>query len=245
MDDHDGWAVGHGPRACSSSGAATASSSATVARCRASSQCCSAAARRASARPSSRTPRPPARRREGLPRAGGEGARALRSRAGALAPRAGAAARDRGAPRHVVGGGDAVRLLVGAGPPARPPEESDLPRHVSIFEPDGADRFRVAEGRERGELLRVVRAGDGSIEKLYWATYPVTRAAAGVRLAPAGLVEDQRRADVGGDEHGAAPAARPALREQRGSEQRRAGHDRDLDLPERERRAAGSATRGG
>jgi CubicO group peptidase (beta-lactamase class C family) len=56
------------------------------------------------------------------------------------------------------------------------PEESDLQRHVSIFEADGADRYRVAEGRERGEVLRVVRAGDGSIEKLYWATYPVTRA---------------------------------------------------------------------
>ena len=56
------------------------------------------------------------------------------------------------------------------------PEESNLQRHVSIFEADGADRYRVAEGRERGEVLRVVRAGDGSIEKLYWATYPVTRA---------------------------------------------------------------------
>ena len=56
------------------------------------------------------------------------------------------------------------------------PAESDRPRHVSVFAGEGADRFRVAEGRERGELLRVVRAADGSIEKLYWATYPVTRA---------------------------------------------------------------------
>jgi CubicO group peptidase (beta-lactamase class C family) len=56
------------------------------------------------------------------------------------------------------------------------PEESNLQRHVSIFETDGADRYRVAEGRERGELLRVVRGEGGSIEKLYWATYPVTRA---------------------------------------------------------------------
>ena len=98
------------------------------------------------------------------------------------------------------------------------PEESDLPRHVSIFEADGDDRFRVAEGRERGELLRVVRAADGSIEKLYWATYPVTRAPDCLFLASAGLVEDQRRADVGDDEHRAPPAARPALCEQRGSQ---------------------------
>ena len=46
---------------------------------------------------------------------------------------------------------------------------------MSVFEPDGADRFRVAEGRERGEVLRVVRDGEGGIEKLYWATYAVTR----------------------------------------------------------------------
>jgi CubicO group peptidase (beta-lactamase class C family) len=55
------------------------------------------------------------------------------------------------------------------------PTESQKPRHLSVFEPDGPDRFRVAEGRERGELLRVVRAEAGGIEKLYWATYPVTR----------------------------------------------------------------------
>jgi CubicO group peptidase (beta-lactamase class C family) len=55
------------------------------------------------------------------------------------------------------------------------PQGHDLPRLVSIFEPDGDDAFRVAEGRERGERLLVVRRDDGSIEKLYWATYPVTR----------------------------------------------------------------------
>ena len=45
-----------------------------------------------------------------------------------------------------------------------------------MFEPEGPDRFRVAEGRERGELLRVVRDADGrGSTKLYWATYPVTR----------------------------------------------------------------------
>ncbi len=55
------------------------------------------------------------------------------------------------------------------------PTENDKPRAVSVFEADGRDRFRVSEGRERGELLRVVRGDHGGIEKLYWATYPVTR----------------------------------------------------------------------
>ena len=48
-------------------------------------------------------------------------------------------------------------------------------RNVSYFEPDGPDRWRVVEGRERGELLRAVRAEDGTVEKLYFATYPLTR----------------------------------------------------------------------
>ncbi len=48
-------------------------------------------------------------------------------------------------------------------------------RNVSYFEADGPDRWRVVEGRERGELLRAVRAEDGTVEKLYFATYPLTR----------------------------------------------------------------------
>jgi CubicO group peptidase (beta-lactamase class C family) len=57
------------------------------------------------------------------------------------------------------------------------PTESEQPRAVSVFEPAGPGEFRVAEGRERGELLRVVRDpdGGGAVTKLYWATYPVTR----------------------------------------------------------------------
>jgi CubicO group peptidase (beta-lactamase class C family) len=55
------------------------------------------------------------------------------------------------------------------------PTENDKPRAVSVFEADGPDAFRAVEGRERGELLRVVRDAGGGIEKLYWATYPVTR----------------------------------------------------------------------
>jgi hypothetical protein len=45
----------------------------------------------------------------------------------------------------------------------------------SVFEPAGDDRFRGVSGPEEGELLEVVRAADGSVEKLYWATYPLKR----------------------------------------------------------------------
>ncbi len=51
-------------------------------------------------------------------------------------------------------------------------------RTISFFEPTGADRWRVVEGRERGEVLRAVREENGSITKLYFATYPLTRAPA-------------------------------------------------------------------
>ena len=43
------------------------------------------------------------------------------------------------------------------------------------FEQEAPDRFRTLSGLERGELLRVVRDENGSVEKLYWATYPFTR----------------------------------------------------------------------
>jgi CubicO group peptidase (beta-lactamase class C family) len=48
-------------------------------------------------------------------------------------------------------------------------------RRVSWFEQETADHFRVVEGRERGEQLRVVRDDTGAVVKLYFATYPVTR----------------------------------------------------------------------
>ncbi|HZG35648.1 MAG TPA: serine hydrolase domain-containing protein [Gaiellaceae bacterium] len=48
-------------------------------------------------------------------------------------------------------------------------------RDVSSFERMAADLYRCVEGRERGELLRVVRDGDGSVRKLYFATYPLLR----------------------------------------------------------------------
>jgi hypothetical protein len=49
-------------------------------------------------------------------------------------------------------------------------------RQLSVFAADGPDRYRVVSGRERGELLRVVRNERGEVVKLYWATYPLTRA---------------------------------------------------------------------
>ncbi|HEU5278964.1 MAG TPA: serine hydrolase domain-containing protein [Gaiellaceae bacterium] len=57
---------------------------------------------------------------------------------------------------------------------ARPAEAApaDPP---AVFEPDGSDRFRGVSGPEEGEALEVVRGEDGTIEKLYWATYPMTR----------------------------------------------------------------------
>ena len=43
------------------------------------------------------------------------------------------------------------------------------------FAREGDDRWRCIEGRERGELLRVVRDEAGTPVKLYFATYPCTR----------------------------------------------------------------------
>jgi CubicO group peptidase (beta-lactamase class C family) len=48
-------------------------------------------------------------------------------------------------------------------------------RNMSWLEPDGSDRWRVVEGRERGELLRAVRDDAGEVTKLYFATYALTR----------------------------------------------------------------------
>ena len=48
-------------------------------------------------------------------------------------------------------------------------------RNISWLEPDGPDRWRVVEGRERGELLRAVRDESGSVTRLYFVTYPLTR----------------------------------------------------------------------
>ncbi len=47
--------------------------------------------------------------------------------------------------------------------------------HDSRFEQVGPDLFRVDRGRELGERLEVARHPDGTVDRLYLATYPVTR----------------------------------------------------------------------
>jgi len=44
-----------------------------------------------------------------------------------------------------------------------------------VFEKETDDRWRTVSGPEHGEALRIERAPDGSIERLVWAGYPVTR----------------------------------------------------------------------
>ena len=53
------------------------------------------------------------------------------------------------------------------------PAAATLP--PSVFEKVSDDLYRTVSGRERGELLRVTRAADGSVPKLNWATYLFTR----------------------------------------------------------------------
>jgi CubicO group peptidase (beta-lactamase class C family) len=48
-------------------------------------------------------------------------------------------------------------------------------REPAVFAPDGPDRFRVASGREQGEPLLLARDEAGTVTKMYWATYPLTR----------------------------------------------------------------------
>ncbi len=48
-------------------------------------------------------------------------------------------------------------------------------RQSSVYERETDDRWRTVSGPEHGEALRVVREPDGSIARLVWAGYPVTR----------------------------------------------------------------------
>ena len=66
----------------------------------------------------------------------------------------------RAAARPLVDGGQRVRVLLARGP-ARGRAGRGPGRDVSCLEPDGDDRWRVVEGRERGEQLRVVRDAVG------------------------------------------------------------------------------------
>jgi len=56
--------------------------------------------------------------------------------------------------------------------------EAELPRSAllpGVFERIDRDLYRAIAGRERGELLRLVRDSSGTVVRLYWATYPFTR----------------------------------------------------------------------
>ncbi|HET7567453.1 MAG TPA: serine hydrolase domain-containing protein [Gaiellaceae bacterium] len=48
-------------------------------------------------------------------------------------------------------------------------------RPSSVFEREGDDRWRTVSGPEHGEALRVERGPDGSVVRMVWAGYPVTR----------------------------------------------------------------------
>ena len=48
-------------------------------------------------------------------------------------------------------------------------------RQSSVYERETDDRWRTVSGPEHGEALRIVREPDGSIARLVWAGYPVTR----------------------------------------------------------------------
>jgi CubicO group peptidase (beta-lactamase class C family) len=45
----------------------------------------------------------------------------------------------------------------------------------SVYEREADDRWRTVSGPEHGEALRIVRGPDGSVERMVWAGYPVTR----------------------------------------------------------------------
>jgi len=53
----------------------------------------------------------------------------------------------------------------------------------AVFEKETEDRWRTVSGPEDGEALKIVRGEDGSVERLIWAGYPVTREA-GIWRAP-------------------------------------------------------------
>jgi hypothetical protein len=51
-----------------------------------------------------------------------------------------------------------------------------IPQLPTRFRREDADRYRAITGLERGEQLRIVRGDDGAVSRMYFATYPFTRA---------------------------------------------------------------------
>ena len=70
--------------------------------------------------------------------------------------------------------GEEVRLEVRAGE-LWMTETGAGPLDETRFTRETARTFRAVEGRERGETLEVVTGKRGAVEKLYFATYPLTR----------------------------------------------------------------------
>ncbi len=54
-------------------------------------------------------------------------------------------------------------------------EADPVTKPPAVFTRLAEDLYRGVSGREEGELLRVQRAEDGTVERMLWATYPVTR----------------------------------------------------------------------
>ena len=174
MTDVDGWGRAYGLGFDLQRVAASGSWPGTAARCPASSPGCGSAASTGSAPWSSATARP-APRRVALATRPGRGRARRRAGAGA----------GRGRPRsrspdlaELLGSwwSEGEELVFGA---RRPAVGAARPATAALgetrFEREGADRYRAVQGRERGELLEVVRADDGSVRQIYFATYAVTR----------------------------------------------------------------------
>lgn len=49
------------------------------------------------------------------------------------------------------------------------------PLSETRYAAEGTDRFRAVQGRERGEVLELVRGAGGEVDRMYFATYAVTR----------------------------------------------------------------------
>jgi len=57
---------------------------------------------------------------------------------------------------------------------ASSPDDADW-EPPAVFEKETGDRWRTVSGPEHGEALQIVRGDGGTIERLVWAGYPVTR----------------------------------------------------------------------
>ncbi len=71
--------------------------------------------------------------------------------------------------------GRAWDLVVRAGTLGARMPDWPAERESWTFLREDEDRYRTTSGAERGEVLRVVRREDGSVESLRWATYRLSR----------------------------------------------------------------------